>query len=91
MTRKNERGQVLAFTALGLTLLMGFAGLAVDMGVLRYQRRLQQSAADAAAIAGANNLSFPASGGVVAGAQDASARNGFSLRIAWLCRIRSYQ
>jgi uncharacterized membrane protein len=50
MTRNNERGQALAITALAVTLLMGFAGLAVDIGALRYQKRLQQSAADAAAI-----------------------------------------
>jgi hypothetical protein len=75
MTRNNERGQVLAFTALAVTLLMGFAGLAVDMGVLRYQRRLQQTAADAAAIAGASNLAY---GGVTTGAQNASATNGFT-------------
>src|SRR6266852_2302733 len=75
MTRNNEKGQALAFTALAVTLLMGFAGLAVDMGVLRYQRRLQQTAADAAAIAGASNLAY---GGVVTGAQNASATNGFT-------------
>jgi len=75
MTRNNEKGQAIAFTALAVTLLMGFAGFAVDMGVLRYQRRLQQTAADAAAIAGASNLAY---GGVVTGAQNASATNGFT-------------
>ena len=47
------------------------------MGTLRYQKRLQQSAADAAAIAGASNLAS-SSGGVSAGAVAASATNGFS-------------
>jgi hypothetical protein len=74
MTRNSEAGQTLALVALGLVALMGFAGLAVDMGVLRYDKRLQQTAADAAAVAGANDLGY---GGVTAGAQAASAANGF--------------
>lgn len=78
MKRKSEAGQALVFTAVGLVVLMGFAGLAIDMGVMRYEKRLQQTAADAAAIAGANNLEFPASGGVTAGALSAAATNGFT-------------
>ena len=77
MTRKNEAGQALVFAALALVVLIGFAGLAIDMGVLRYQKRLQQNAADAAAIAGASNLAST-SGGVTTGAQNASATNGFT-------------
>ena len=77
MTRKSESGQALVFAALALVVLIGFAGLAIDMGVLRYQKRLQQSAADAAAIAGASNLAST-SGGVTTGAQNASATNGFT-------------
>jgi hypothetical protein len=75
MTNKNEAGQALIFTAVALVVLMGFAGLAIDMGVMRYNKRLQQSAADAAAIAGASNLAF---GGVISGAQDAASRVGFT-------------
>src|SRR6516164_3968761 len=59
-----DEGQALVTVALALTVLLGFTGLAVDMGVLRYEKRLQQTAADAAAIAGASNLPF---GGVVSG------------------------
>jgi Flp pilus assembly protein TadG len=77
MTRKSESGQALVLTALALVVLIGFAGLAIDMGALRYQKRLQQSAADAAAMAGASNLAST-SGGVTAGAQNASATNGFT-------------
>jgi hypothetical protein len=77
MRNKKEAGQALISTALALVALMGFAGLAIDMGVLRHDKRLQQTAADAAAIAGANNLAYSGSGGVTAGAQDASTRNGF--------------
>jgi Flp pilus assembly protein TadG len=77
MKRKSESGQALVFAALALVVLIGFAGLAIDMGVLRYQKRLQQSAADAAALAGASNLAST-SGGVTSGAQNASAANGFT-------------
>lgn len=72
---KADEGQALVTAALALTVLLGFTGLAVDMGVLRYEKRLQQTAADAAAIAGASNLPF---GGVASGAQNASASNGFT-------------
>jgi Flp pilus assembly protein TadG len=77
MRRKSEAGQAIILTALMLTALMGFAGLAIDMGVMRYEKRLQQTAADAAAIAGASNLAS-SSGGVIAGAQNAAAANGFT-------------
>ena len=58
MRRKSEAGQALAVTVVAMVALIGFAGLGVDMGMLRYEKRLQQSAADAAAIAGANDLAF---------------------------------
>ena len=78
MRHKSEAGQALAVTAVALVALIGFAGLGVDMGMLRYEKRLQQTAADAAAIAGANNLAFPANGGVVEAGQNASATNSYT-------------
>lgn len=75
MNRKNEAGQALVFTAVGLVALLGFVGLGIDMGVLRYQKRLQQTAADGAALAGATNLTF---GGVITGGQNAAISNGFT-------------
>src|SRR5437764_14540006 len=75
MKRKNQSGQALAFTCVALVAVLGFAGLGIDMGMLRHQRRLQQTAADAAALAGASNLTY---GGVQAGGGAASAANGFS-------------
>jgi Putative Flp pilus-assembly TadE/G-like len=77
MRRKSEAGQVLFTTAASLVVLMGFAGLAIDMGVLRYDKRIQQTAADAAAIAGANDLT-DGQGAATVGAKDASATNGFT-------------
>jgi hypothetical protein len=62
MTRKNEAGQALIFgvVALGL-LLMGFTGLGIDIGYMRYEKRLQQTAADNAALAGAAEIPFGSS------------------------------
>ena len=57
MKRNREKGNIIVLTALGMTVLVGMAGLGVDVGVLRHEKRLQQTAADAAAIAGASNLS----------------------------------
>jgi Flp pilus assembly protein TadG len=76
MNRKSERGQALVFAAIGLVALLGFVGLGIDMGTLRYQKRLQQTAADAAALAGATNL--PPYSGIQAGAQNAASGNGFA-------------
>lgn len=86
MFRKPEQGQALVLTAVALVVLLGALGLAIDMGVLRYDKRLQQTAADAAAIAGATNLyntsditSTGAGGpGVVSGAIAAAKANGFA-------------
>ncbi len=76
--RNRESGYGLVFAAIGLIVLLGAAGLSVDMGYLRYQRRLLQSAADSAALAGAAQLG---AGGGTAQAQNAalddSSLNGF--------------
>jgi hypothetical protein len=76
MKCKSEAGQALVFVAVGLVVLLGFVGLGIDMGTLRYQKRLQQTAADAAALAGATNL--PPYSGVQSGAQNAATGNGFT-------------
>ena len=75
-TMNKQSGQVLISMALALVVLAGFAGLAMDMGVLRYERRLQQTAADGAAVAGASNL--PYASGVGAAGQNAAALDGFT-------------
>jgi len=51
-----EAGYGLVFAAFGMIVLLAAAGLSVDIGYLRYQRRLMQSAADSAALAGAAQL-----------------------------------
>jgi len=75
MKLNKQSGQVLVGAAIAMVVLCGFAGMAVDMGTLRYQKRLQQSAADGAAIAGASNLTYT---GISAAAQNAATQNGFT-------------
>jgi len=74
MRMQKQSGQVLIGIAAAFVVLAGFAGLAIDMGTLRFQKRLQQSAADAAAIAGASNLTYS---GWSTAAQNAATQNGF--------------
>jgi hypothetical protein len=52
---KRSDGQVLVVFALSLITLLGFAGLALDGGSTFAQRRSQQTAADLAALASAND------------------------------------
>jgi hypothetical protein len=79
MTRSKETGQALVLAAMGLTLFILAAGLGIDMGYLRYQKRLQQSAADSAAIAGAAEIPFSGcSTGSCPGATTDAASNGYT-------------
>ncbi|MBP1920804.1 TadE/TadG family type IV pilus assembly protein [Youngiibacter multivorans] len=52
MLMKNEDGAVVVIVALMMTVLMGFAALAIDVGFMYNQRRSLQNAADAGALAG---------------------------------------
>jgi hypothetical protein len=82
IVRSSDRGQLIPIVALALTMLMGAAALAVDVGYWRYQQRLEQSAADSAAIAGAAEISFPAAADVTAQAQSDATANGFTQGVA---------
>jgi Flp pilus assembly protein TadG len=53
---QDRSGQVLVLGALALTVLVGASGVAIDAGVATVHRRSAQSAADAAALAGADDL-----------------------------------
>lgn len=50
---RDEGGQAMVLTALSLTVLLGFLAFATDAGVMLRQKRIAQSVADSAAIAGA--------------------------------------
>ncbi|MBX6343050.1 MAG: hypothetical protein IRY97_11370, partial [Thermomicrobiaceae bacterium] len=71
-------GQVLVMFALMLTVLIGIVGLAVDAGNLLAQRRAEQNAADAAALAGARMLMVNAPSQVRAEALSYVTRNGYA-------------
>lgn len=58
--RNREAGQaVLLLVVLCMTLLLGFAGLATDVGLNFVAKRRIQTAADSAAIAGASEIGYP--------------------------------
>jgi len=70
---KDESGQVMVVTVLSMSLLIGFLALAVDVGTLFRAKRLMQTAADSAAIAGAQEYLY---GDMTAAADAAAAQNG---------------
>lgn len=74
-TKGKERGQALIFVLLCLTCLLGFIGLATDVGTWLNAKRRIQTAADSAAIAGAAELNY---GDVTAAAKADSATNGLT-------------
>ena len=55
---KDESGQALIFTAVAMAVILGFAGLVVDVGQLHYAQSQVQAAADAAAVAGALEIDY---------------------------------
>lgn len=79
--RRDERGAVLIVAALMMTALLAMAALAVDVADARQQRRLAQGAADAAALAAAQDLPDPAA--VVATAKQYAADNFDTPPGAW--------
>ena len=75
----NEKGQTLVLATISLTALLGFAALATDVGVQLRDKRMAQTAADAAAIAAASALNAGGNeaAATAAGQKDASL-NGFT-------------
>lgn len=75
---RNERGQALILFALSLAVLLGFAAMSIDVGLILHRRTDIQKAADAAALAGAQELP---SGGAALAEQKAlewAVLNGYS-------------
>ena len=69
--------------AVAMTALLLAAGLAIDMGYFRYQRRRMQTAADSAAIAGASAIPYCGRGQICARQwfrppTDDASNNGFT-------------
>jgi Flp pilus assembly protein TadG len=76
--RGDEPGQILVLFCFGLVVLMGFLALAVDIGLLWSDRRHMQTAADAAAVAGAVALGEGNSDNMQNAAAGAAALNSFT-------------
>jgi hypothetical protein len=74
-----RRGAMLVFVAVSMVVLMGFLALTLDVGAGNRQRRIAQTAADAAALAGAaeifRNITDPTV--IKPAAQAEALRNGF--------------
>ena len=75
--RRREAGQTIALVAFGMLTFLAAAGLAVDMGYLRWERRLMQTAADSAALAAATDLNFGDSAMAQTDALAVAQANGF--------------
>ena len=78
MKRRSEAGQTLPIVALALLTLLAAAGLAVDMGYMRYQKRMMQTAADAAALAAATDVNLGDPSMYQTDALDVATQNGFT-------------
>ena len=68
--REHEKGQILVLFALVLVVILAFAAIAVDLGVLRNNRQILRNTTDAAALAGGTLMPVD---GSVAGAASAVA------------------
>ncbi len=75
----DRAGGVLVYTAIVTPTLLGFTGLSVDVGLWQANKRVVQTAADAAAIAGVLEVKRAGAGGLIQGAAERDATsNGFS-------------
>lgn len=71
----DESGQTIILAALCMTIILGFLALSVDMGLVFCVKRSAQTAADSAAITGAQEIRFA---DVTSAAKADSARNGYT-------------
>jgi hypothetical protein len=82
MNRRNgqrESGQVLVVFVAGLMTLVAFGGLSIDVGATYAQRRDQQTAADLASLAGANDYLINGDTALaISRARTVAAGNGFT-------------
>lgn len=75
--KTGEKGSVPVLVALSLTVLFGFAALAVDFGMMAACKQGMQNACDAASLASAADLASGSNGSVQSTARAYAARNGF--------------
>lgn len=83
-----ERGITFIMTAISLSVLLGFAAFATDIGMMLHQQREAQSAADSAAVAAATTLSTTGNYSMAetVGLTDA-AQNGYNVGTTNTCPI----
>lgn len=81
--RKNEEGQVLVLFAGGVIVILGIAALVFDVGQALVDRRTEQNAADAAALAGARYI--PTSTGTYQGLCSAAPRSAALKQVDTAC------
>lgn len=74
----SRRGFVMVTMILSLAILLAFLGLAIDVGYEQYIKVRMQSAADAAALGGAQELRASGSSNLVSSAKGDAATNGFT-------------
>ncbi|UWZ84705.1 TadE/TadG family type IV pilus assembly protein [Occallatibacter riparius] len=80
---REEEGATLVLVALSMTVLLGFVGLATDVGILLRQRRIAQTVADSAALAGVTESMYEGSpssvtSGMYTAASHDATMNGFT-------------
>jgi uncharacterized membrane protein len=81
--KQRERGFTILAYALMVFVVLGFTGLAIDAGYLQWQRRLMQSAADAAAMGALREMELgrtntAPTNDLTLAAQNDAALNGFT-------------
>src|SRR5258708_15609984 len=69
------RGQVMLLVCVGIFALTGMIAVVADFSFLRHQRNMMQTAADSAAMAGAEELNY---GDVAAAGKADAASNGYT-------------
>lgn len=75
---RERRGAMLVFIAIAGVVLMGFLAMTLDVGAGSRQRRIAQTAADAGAIGGGQEIFRLKYDSVVASARNEAMRNGFA-------------
>lgn len=75
--RSERRGAIIVLVAVSLVVLMGMLVLAIDVGNLQRQKRMAQTAADAAALAGAIEIFRNRPDSIDPSAKSEAKRNGF--------------
>ncbi len=82
LRKQSASGQTAVVVTLAITAILMFAGLAVDIGFYMNQRRMAQTAADSAAVAGAHEAQANDPSEIVNAADLNASMNGFTNGVA---------